>query len=295
MGGQLQVTNDRTQFVPYTTHPNPSITPPQIHCQTFDPGVTSKGDATIWLEADADGTGAPNNAAGMLYSRRGKRQFAYVGLGHAATASNNHYDCCVFGEAGSEPDIRLSTGGLTNPAAYDIVGTSIPLALTNSTPTLTCKSDGRVQCNKAGGLETGKISELTTGAGVTCEGLILRGGAIAAPTTITNGDSGTTYLVTQPGAGTDAITLPDPPLPGAKFKFAIGTADAGGVTISNGSAHLFGTIINDTASVLPATGTTLTFVGGTAAVGDTISIEGVDATHYLVSARTSTAGGITIA
>ena len=48
-------------------------------------------------------------------------------------------------------------------------------------------------------------------------------------------------------------------------------------------------------SVIPATGATLSFVTGTAALGDTIEIISISTALYLVRAVTSTVGGITIA
>jgi len=149
----------------------------------------------------------------------------------------------------------------------------------------------------------GDISMITTSGDIlltpgTGQSIITGGtftaGNIAGALVLTNSDSGTWYSVTQSGAALYAITLPNPPSPGVNYKFIIDTAAAFDVTISNGAAHLFGSIINDVTSVLPATGTTLTMVGGTAAVGDSIEIYAIDATHYYVKAITSTAGGITV-
>ena len=125
------------------------------------------------------------------------------------------------------------------------------------------------------------------------ESLAVRTRAIAAVTTVTNSQSGTLFTVSQ--AAAYAITIPTPPVPGVSFKFFLRTAGANSVTITNGSAHFFGTIVNDVTSVLPATGTTLTFVTGTAAIGDSIEIYALNATTYMVKAVSSTNGGITIA
>lgn len=108
-------------------------------------------------------------------------------------------------------------------------------------------------------------------------------------------DSGGTFLI-DPTANTVAITLPTPVgNDGLVFRFFYETAAGNNVTILDGAAgNLFiGTIVNDVTSVLPATGTTLTFVGGTAAVGDNVEIYSVDG-RYCVRAVATANGGITI-
>ncbi len=131
------------------------------------------------------------------------------------------------------------------------------------------------------------------------ESLVTKTAAIAAATVVTNAQSGTVFAVSQVAAY--AITLPGlgPPIigptPGVTYKFVLRTTGANSVTITDGSAHFIGTIANDVTSVLPATGTTLTFVTGTAALGDSIEITGLNSTTYAVKAITSTNGGITIA
>lgn len=117
---------------------------------------------------------------------------------------------------------------------------------------------------------------------------------INSATAPTIANSGTFYSVDQVNTGAYAITLPNDALPGTFFKFMINTADSDNVTITNGANELAGTIINDVTSVLPVAGTTLTFVGGTAARGDSIEIYAINATLYWVKCITSTAGGITI-
>jgi hypothetical protein len=68
---------------------------------------------------------------------------------------------------------------------------------------------------------------------------------------------------------------------------------ANAVTISDGAAHLFG--IASVANVNTAmTGTTLTLTA-TGSVGDWVSFEGIDATHYLVNGACIAAADITIA
>ena len=65
------------------------------------------------------------------------------------------------------------------------------------------------------------------------------------------------------------------------------------VTISNGSAHLYGQVsINDVSTVM--TGTTVGLASG-GAVGDWVRFQGIDATHYLVTGACLDAADITIA
>lgn len=119
--------------------------------------------------------------------------------------------------------------------------------------------------------------------------------AISSARTVLLADSGGVFSVSQ--AAAYAITLPSPTVgAGLKYEFFLGTAAANSVTIvvSGGAATFIGTIVNDVTSVLPATGSTLTFVTGTAALGDNIQIYSLATNLYAVRAVSSTAGGITI-
>lgn len=119
--------------------------------------------------------------------------------------------------------------------------------------------------------------------------------AITGATTLTLADAGGIFEIDQDAAFD--IALPDPSSgPGCRYTFVITDAGSNAVTISTtGSSTFVGTIANDVTSVLPATGSTLTFVSGTAAVGDTIEAVSISTTLYLIRAISSAAGGITIA
>lgn len=122
------------------------------------------------------------------------------------------------------------------------------------------------------------------------------GSAINGARTLSFSDSGGAFSVSQ-GAAFD-IDLPNPTLgAGLRFIFFLGTAGPNSVTVTvaGGAATFIGTIVNDITSVIPATGATLTFVTGTAAIGDSIEIYSISSTIYGVRAFTSAAGGITIA
>lgn len=119
--------------------------------------------------------------------------------------------------------------------------------------------------------------------------------AITGATVLVVGDSGGTFSVSQ-GAAYD-IDLPSPVAGGLRFTFYLTAPAANNVTITvlGGAATFVGTIINDVTSVIPATGSTLTFASGASALGDNIEVVSISASLYLVRAVTSAAGGITIA
>lgn len=139
-----------------------------------------------------------------------------------------------------------------------------------------------------------------TGGRASIRGLRTSGAAdpnIGGATVLTLDDSGGVFSVNQ-GAGAFDIDLPSPTTgPGCRYVFVVTAAGANNVTITvtGGAATYIGTIVNDVTSVLPATGNTLTFVTGTAAIGDTIEIISLSTSLYLVRAVSSAAGGITIA
>lgn len=120
--------------------------------------------------------------------------------------------------------------------------------------------------------------------------------AIVGATVLTIADSGGTFSVGQ-GAAYD-IDLPNPTV-GAGLDFVFYLTGPGAnnvtVTVAGAAATFVGTIVNDVTSVIPATGSTLTFASATAALGDTIWVRSISTTLYLIGAVTSAAGGITIA
>ena len=119
--------------------------------------------------------------------------------------------------------------------------------------------------------------------------------AITAARILSLADSGGVFSVSQ-GAAYD-IDLPSPTTgPGLWFDFYLTAPGANNVTltVAGGAATFVGTIINDITSVIPATGSTLTFPSGVSALGDNLQIRSISTTLYLVRAVTSAAGGITI-
>ena len=144
---------------------------------------------------------------------------------------------------------------------------------------------------------TDSAEKIVFGAAV--EGIRTSGSSAAAITAarvLTLADSGGVFNIDQDAAFD--IDLPDPTTgPGCRYTFVITDAGANNVTITvlGGAATFVGTIANDVTSVLPATGATLTFASGTAAVGGTIEIVSLSPTLSLVRAISSAAGGITVA
>jgi len=249
------------------------------------------------IDVDAGTAGIAVDTTGPL-SLDSSSTTAASNLTHVGAAGFDLNVACTAGSlnltAGeTQPNairIDASAGGIDVDAFSDIN------VDTPETITMTGGPDFNITANDAGGrvtitAGTSGVNFSTTGQ-TQLDGATFQAGAIAGVTILANSDSGTWFTVAQTSAY--AITLPDPPVAGVNYKFMVITAGANVVTISNGSAHLFGTIINDITSVIPATGTTLTLASAVTAVGDNIEIYGLDATHYMVKAVTSAAGGITI-
>lgn len=119
--------------------------------------------------------------------------------------------------------------------------------------------------------------------------------AISAARVLTVQDAGGIFTVSQASAYT--ITLPSPATVGAGLRFTFMLLTNGANTVSvilPGGITFKGTIVNDVAAVLPATGVSMNFVTGTAAIGDSIEVFSIDAANYGVRAVTSAPGGITV-
>jgi hypothetical protein len=114
--------------------------------------------------------------------------------------------------------------------------------------------------------------------------------AITGARTLALNDSQGIFSVAKTSAY--AITLPTP-AQGINYKFLVIDTGENNVTISNGSAHLYGACnVNNT--LIAMTGTTIT-LAASQTIGDWVQIEGIDATHYLVTGCSIGAGGISIA
>ena len=134
---------------------------------------------------------------------------------------------------------------------------------------------------------------VTSGTGTTVAGgLRVSSGTASAITTtrvLTAADSGGVFSVDKQTAY--AITLPTP-AQGMDFTFMVLDTGANIVTISDGSAHLYGVV--SIANVSTAmTGTTVGLASG-GSVGDWVRFQGIDSTHYLVTGACIAAADITI-
>lgn len=146
-----------------------------------------------------------------------------------------------------------------------------------------------VTTNGSEGIALGKrVTGLRTAGGATAA-------AITGATTLTLADAGGVFNIDQDAAFD--IDLPSPTTgEGCRYTFVVTDVGANNVTITvaGGAATFVGTIVNDVTSVLPATGSTITFASGVTALGDTVEIISLTTGLYLVRAVTSAAGGITI-
>ena len=114
--------------------------------------------------------------------------------------------------------------------------------------------------------------------------------AIAANRTLTVADSGGIFTVAKTGVYT--ITLPVP-AQGLNFKFLVIDTGANIVTILATGAICFGMLTEAGATPTVMTGTTILATSGQV-IGDWLQVEGIDATHWLVTGSTLVAASFTI-
>jgi hypothetical protein len=137
------------------------------------------------------------------------------------------------------------------------------------------------------------VSAKTSGSTVTINGAQFRAGSVSSATTLTAADSGTVYDVSQ--ASAYAITLPAP-VAGVNYTFVLGTAGSNAVTIgtASGNNYFYGVRQNALTGIAAVSAAdTITFVSGTAAVGDRVEIYALSSTKWDVNILCSANGGIT--
>lgn len=219
--------------------------------------------------------------------------FNSVGTGVAGQAflagATNGTAGGLTGGVGGAATFKSGTGG--NGSAFGGVGGTLNL-IAGSAGTGGNAAGGSINLTPGTGTGTGAPGQ------VIATGLQTKSAsaaAISAARVLSVQDSGGIFTVTQPSVYT--ITLPSPATVGAglRFTFMLLVNGANTVSIILPVGITFkGTIVNDVTSVIPATGVSMNFVGGTAAIGDSIEVFSIDAANYGVRAVTSTASGITI-
>lgn len=238
-------------------------------------------------EVNFAGGGATGGSSGSLTLASGNTDV----LAGANTGGNTGSLLIESGNAAATAGTSGSSGSLTLRTGTTVNGSSGNLSISTGNVSGGTGNSGSIAISagtSAGGTRgnvavTGLLTSSNTAS------------AITAARTLTLADSGGKFLWTQ--AAGNNIVLPNPTTgAGLTFEFVVGTASANTNTITIAAGATFiGYIINDTTSVIPATGGTLSIISGTAAVGDTIVITSVSTGLYAVKAVTSAAGGITIA
>lgn len=137
--------------------------------------------------------------------------------------------------------------------------------------------------------------QLVFGGVASVSGLrVATSGATAITTTraVTKADSGGVFTVAQGSAYT--VTVATPAGAGERYIFQCVSPGAFDVSIVATACTFEGTITIDGATIV-ATGSTLKFASGAAALGDNIELISTSTSKFLVRAIGSAAGGITIA
>jgi hypothetical protein len=280
---------------------------------TFAAATDTVGKDVYIKAADAGGTATTAKAGGLLNIAAGAGSAGSTtvagGVGGAFTLTAGAGGAkagtgAAAGGAGGAFAIAGGAGGATASSGSDAGGAGGAFTLTGGAGGNATAGTGN---GGAGGSITiaggpgGTSAGGTAGARgvVTAQGLRTIGTtavAITGAVTLVQADSGGIFTIDQDAAFD--IDLPSPAL-GAGLVFDFVLTDAGTndvtITVAGGAATFVGTIVNDVTSVLPATGSTLTFANGVAAVGDNIRIQSIATNLYLVRAVTSANGGITIA
>lgn len=243
------------------------------------PQITAFNSTGTGVAGQAFLAGATNGTAGGVTGGVGGAASFRSGVGGGGTTT---------GGAGGTLNVVAGAGG--NGATTGGVG---------GTLNLTAGAAG------TGGNAAGGSINLTpgTGTGTGAPGQVVVTGlqtksasaaAISAARVLSVQDSGGIFTVTQ--AAAYSVTLPSPATVGAGLRFTFMLLTNGANTVSiilPGGITFKGTILNDT-SVGPASGVSMNFVTGTAAIGDSIEVFSIDAANYGVRAVTSAVGGITV-
>ncbi len=269
-----------------------------IRLTTPAAGTVDVDSGTGGAHVDSTGTISLDAAAASNFSTSvGALTLAGVSLDIDATAGAATIDATagVSIDGGAASNFSTSVGALTLAGVSLDIDASAGAATIDATAGVSI--DGGAASNfstSAGALTlSGTTNTIVTGATFT-------GGAIvdATPSPLTAANSGTTYSIAQSSAY--AITLP-PAAAGLNFRFVAIAIGNFAVTIGtdSGDNHLYGSVLDDTgAGTADLTAAdaddSINLIANTLAIGDTVELWGIDATHWMVTARTTGNGGITI-
>lgn len=232
----------------------------------------------------------------------GKSRSATIGTFGIITSGDNLGEILAFGDDGVDFNSNSNAScGIIFDTAGTIAADRIPGVMRLQTATdanpsvlttaVTIDQAQLVTC--AAGLTVN--GAITTLNGVRTAALTTAV-AITGATALVLADSGGIFTVAQSSAYD--VDLPSPTT-GAGSRFLLQLVAPGAfnvtVTVAGGAATFEGIIVNDVTSVIPATGATLTFVSGVAALGDYIEAISTATGKYFIRAITQAAGGITIA
>nr|QBK86873.1 MAG: hypothetical protein LCMAC103_02110 [Marseillevirus LCMAC103] len=147
---------------------------------------------------------------------------------------------------------------------------------------------------------TGAISLLPVAGQTVIQGATHTGGTISGLTVLEDKDSGTAYSVVQ-SSSNYSITLPTVggmgnATPGIFFRFVLTTASSDYVEIRSPAfaAIITGSFDNNGTPVAVNAQAAIRFVA-TAAVGDTVELQNIDATHWYFTGRTTVTNGMVAA
>jgi hypothetical protein len=252
----------------------------QVATSIVTPQITAFNSTGTGVAGQAFLAGATNGTAGG----------ATGGVGGAATfRSGTGGGGTTTGGAGGTVAITAGAGG--NGVTTGGVGGNLNLTA-GAAGTGGNVNGGSVVLTPGTGTGTGAPGQ------VVVTGLQTKSASAAAITSarvLSVQDAGGIFTVTQPSVYT--ITLPSPATVGAGLRFTFMLLTNGANTVSvilPAGINFKGTIVNDVTSVIPATGVSMNFIGGTAAIGDSIEVFSIDAANYGVRAVTSAVGGITV-
>jgi predicted RecA/RadA family phage recombinase len=250
-----------------------------------------KRTATIAGSVTADDITATDSSLGIAGIAAAQGGAIVVTGGTSSTAGN----------AGGAVSLVGGTPGVTGAGGAASVTGGIGGATSGTGGAASLKGGAGTAGNANGGAVTIQGGE-PHGSGqqgtVIAQGLITQSGttavAITGATTLTLADSGGIFTVSQ-GAAYD-IDLPSPTVgAGVRMIFQLVAPAANTVTLTvAGGAATFEGSLHTEGAIVVATGSTLTFVSGTALLGDNIEVISTATGKYFVRAFASASGGITI-